>query len=149
MFEKLKRFLQGEPPPVASTIEDPTLGLLSWSKEEEAWLSRPEHRDIGFVFQITGTPQPDASLVRHAADIIQSKDEFVRSVHRFLAAEAATVAGLSAFKTEIAGLKIERVSLLWPDRSNDGMIFFAGGRDHRVWRSDYISRIPKELGFDS
>ena len=148
MFKQLKRFLQGEPPPVAATIEDPALGLLSWSQDDEAWHSRTDHRDAGFAFQITGTPQPDAALVRHAADILQKKEEFVLSVQHFLAAEAA-VSRLSAFKAEIAGLKIERVCLFWPDRPDDGMIYFDGGSDGRVWRSDYISRVPKGLGFDS
>jgi hypothetical protein len=123
--------------------------LLSWSQDDEAWLSRVEHHATGFVFQITGTPQPDAALVRHAADILQKKEEFVFSVQRFLAAEAASSSRLSAFKAEIASLKIERVCLFWPDRPEDGMIYFDGGSDGRVWRSDYISRVPKGLGFDS
>jgi hypothetical protein len=149
MFEKLKRFLQGEPPPVAESVVDPVLGTLSWSKEDEAWLSSPEHCDLGFVFQVTGTPQPDESLVRHAADIAKKKEEFVRSVQRFLSEETSSVRHLSAFKEEIAGLKIERVCLFWPERPDDGMIFFDGGRDYRGWRCDYVNRTPKGLGFDS
>ncbi len=149
MFEKLKRFFQGEPPPIANTVDDPALGLLSWSKDDEAWLSRAEYRDIGFGFQIAGTPHPDASLLRHAADIIEKKEEFVRSVQSFLTTEAASVPHLSAAKKEIAELKIERVCLFWPERPNDGMIYFDGGRDHRVWRCDYIGRRLNGLGFDS
>lgn len=148
MFEKLKRFLQGEPPAVDSVV-DPVLGTLSWSKEDEAWLSSPEHAAIGFAFEIAGAPQPDGSLVRHAADIAKKKEEFVRSVQRFLSEETASVRHLSAFNEEIAGLKIERVCLFWPDRPDDGMIFFDGGRDYRGWRCDYVGRTPKGLGFDS
>src|SRR5689334_9333015 len=106
MFEKLKRFLQGDPPPIADKVEDPNLGTLSWSKDDEAWLSHSEHRDVGFSFQISGTPHPDASLVHHAADIIKKKEDFVRSVQRFLSEEAASVRSLSAYKDEIGGLKI-------------------------------------------
>ena len=149
MFEKIKRFLQGEPPPVADKVVDPVLGTLSWSKEDEAWLSSPEHDCVGFTFQIAGTPQPDESLVRHAADISGTKEEFIRSVQRFLSNEAVSVRHLSAFKEEIAGLKIERVCLFWPERPDDGMIFFRGGRDFRGWRCDYVGRAPKGLGFDS
>lgn len=149
MFEKLKRFLQGEPPPVADQVVDPVLGTLSWSKDHEAWLSSPDHNAIGFVFQIAGTPQPDGSLVRHAADITKKKEAFVQSVQRFLSEETASVRHLSAFKGEIAGLKIESVSLFWPERPDDGMIFFDGGHDYRGWRCDYVGRTPKGLGFDS
>jgi hypothetical protein len=149
VFEKLKRFFQGESPPVAEKLVDPALGTLSWSKEDEAWLSSPEHDGLGFAFQISGTPQPDESLVRHAADIARKKEEFIRSVRRFLSDEATSVRHLSAFGEEIAGLKIERVCLFWPERPDDGMIFFDGGRDYRVWRCDYVGRTPKGLGFDS
>ncbi len=149
MFAKLKRFFQGGTPPVADKIVDPALGTLSWSKEDEAWVSSPEQDGIGFTFQITGTPQPDESLVRHAADISRKKEEFVRSVQRFLSEEAVSVRHLRAFKEEIAGLKIDQVCLFWPERPDDGMIFFEGGRDHRGWRCDYVGRTPKGLGFDS
>jgi len=149
MFEKLKRFFQGEPPPVADIIVDPILGSLSWSKDDEAWLSSPEHGGIGFRFEISGTPQPDESLLRHAADISQRREEFVLSVQRFLSEEAASVRHLSPFKEEIARLRIERVCLFWPERPDDGMIFFDGGHDYRGWRCDYIGRTPKGLGFDS
>ena len=39
MFDKLKRFFQGEPPPVAEKIDDPILGTLTWSDDDEAWVS--------------------------------------------------------------------------------------------------------------
>ena len=149
MFAKLKRFLQGEPPPVADKVIVPALGTLSWSKEDEAWLSSPEYDGIGFAFQIAGTPQPDAALVLHAADIVQQKEEFVRSVQRCLTSETASVRHLRAFRDEIAALKIARVCLFWPQRPDDGMIFFDGGRDYRVWRCEYVDRTPKGLVFDS
>ncbi len=149
MFDKLKRFFQGEPPPIADEVADPELGTLTWSTEDEAWISAPEHVGLGFAFQITGTPQPDASLVRHAADIAKKKADFLESVQRFLAEEAASVGHLRAFKDEITALKIGRVCLFWPERPDDGMIFFSGGRDYRSWRCDYIGRAPKGLGFDS
>ncbi len=149
MFEKLKRFFQGDPPPFADKIIDPVLGALSWSKDEEAWLTAPEQSDIVFRFQIAGTPLPDASLVRHAAEILKNKDAFTRSVKRFLSEEAAAVPHLGRFRDEIAGLRIECVSLLWPERPDDGMIYFSGGHDHRLWRCDYVERTPKGLGFDS
>jgi hypothetical protein len=149
MFEKLKRFFQGEPPPTASVIEHPELGTLSWSKDEEAWLSSAAHNGVGFVFQINGTPEPNQSLVGHAVDIARKKAEFNTCIQRFLQEEAASAPELRELKDEIAGLRIESVCLFWPDRPDDGMIFFAGGRDHRVWRCDYIGRVPKGLGFDS
>ena len=149
MFQISKRIFQGAPPPVADNVVDPVLGTLSWSKEDKAWFSSPDHNSLGFAFQIAGTPPPDEQLIRHAADIASKKDEFLQRLQRFLSDEAASVRHLSVFKAEISGLKIERVCLFWPKRPDDGMIFFDGGRDFRVWRCDYIGRAPKGLGFDS
>lgn len=149
MFKKLKRFFQGEPPPAADKFVDPVLGTLSWSKDDEAWLSSAEHDGIGFVSQIAGTPYPDAALIRHAADIFTEKEAFTHRVARFLSAEAASVRHLSAFREEIAGLKIECVVLSRPERPDDGMIYFSGGHEYRLWRCDYVGRAPKGLGFDS
>ena len=149
MFERLQRLLQGKPPPIAPTSDDPVLGTLSWSKDDEAWLTRPELGDVGFAFQIYGTPQPAPGLLRHAAEIVEHRDEFILRVNGFLSEEVRSVRHLSPFTDEIAGLKIECVCLYWPDRPNDGMIYFIGGRDYRLWRCDYVARAPKGLGFDS
>jgi hypothetical protein len=50
---------------------------------------------------------------------------------------------------EMAELTIEDVCLFWPDRPNDGMIYFHGPDETRVWRCDYVNREPRDLGFDS
>jgi hypothetical protein len=49
---------------------------------------------------------------------------------------------------EIRQLRLEFVGLLWPDRPNDGLLYFNGPNEYRVWRCDYISRKPQILGFD-
>jgi hypothetical protein len=149
MFAKLRRFFRGEAPPVAGEMVHPVLGTLKWSEEDEAWITSPEHNGIGFALQIAGTPRPDESLVRHAAEIVATRDEFVRSVERFLSDQMSSVRNLGAFREELGRLKIERVCLFWSERPNDGMIFFEGGRDHRIWRCDYVGRNLQGLGFDS
>ena len=80
MFEKLKRWWQGAPPPVAQSLEDPVLGTLKWSEEIEAWLTQPGHAGCPFEFHIDGTPEPDPALLRHAAEILCRKDDFVARV---------------------------------------------------------------------
>jgi hypothetical protein len=147
MFDKLKRFLQGEPPPIAEKIDDPVLGTLTWSEDDEAWVSSATH--AGFEFQISGTPEPDKALLTHAADILRRKDGFVAEVLAYVKSEGETVRSLHSYRDEIAGLRVERVCLFWPDRPDDGMISLSGGRDYRLWRCDYIARRPKGLGFDS
>jgi len=107
------------------------------------------HAGAGFEFQISGTPEPDQALLAHAADILRRKDEFVAEVLACARSEGETVRSLHSYREEIAGLRVERVCLFWPDRPDDGMITLSGGRDYRLWRCDYIARMPKGLGFDS
>ncbi len=145
MFEKLKQFIRGQAPP----IEDRDLGTLSWSSDIEAWVTVPQHRGLGFVFEIAGTPRPDAELRKRVAQIAAKKEEFSRAVQRVLAEESASARHLKAYKDEIAGLKIESVCLRWPHRPANGMIYFAEGRNYRLWRCDYVDGVPKALGFDS
>jgi hypothetical protein len=149
MFAKLKRFFRGEPPPVVEKIDDPVLGTLTWSKDDEAWVSSATHAGVGFEFQISGTPEPDRALLAHAADILGRKDDFAAEVLAYAKSEGETVRSLRSYRDEIAGLRVERVCLLWSDRPDDGMISLSGGRDYRLWRCDYIARKPKGLGFDS
>ena len=43
----------------------------------------------------------------------------------------------------------EDVWLFWPDRPDNGMIYFQVPDESRVWRCDYVSRKPRGPGFDS
>ncbi len=149
MFDKLKRFFKRAPPPVAEKIDDPVLGTLMWSEDDEAWVWSSAHAGVGFDFQISGTPEPDEALLAHAADILRKRDAFVAAVSQFLKEEAEKIRSLRFYRDEIEGLKIERVCLFWPERPDDGMISFSGGRNYRLWRCDYVARQPKGLGFDS
>ena len=149
MFSKLKRFFQGEPPPIAAEIMDPILGKLTWSKDDEAWLTDPKHQALGFSFHITGTPEPDKTLLAHAADILHERDQFIAKVMARVKQEGEQMKHLLEYQNEIAGLSIETVSLFWADRPNDGMISLAGGQDYRLWRIDLKNRQPEGLGFDS
>ena len=67
----------------------------------------------------------------------------------FLADEARTVKCLTQYADEIRQLAIQDVCLFWPDRPDDGMIYFKGPDEFKVWRCDYVARKPQGLGFDS
>src|SRR4051812_8515591 len=89
LLEKLKYRLSRKAA-ARVTIDHPVLGPLSWSKAEKAWLSDPAFRDLGFIFQISGSPQPNAALVRHAVKIATKKTDLFRRIQRLLAVDAAT-----------------------------------------------------------
>ncbi len=100
-------------------------------------------------FKIGGKGKPDAQLLVHAHDIVHSFPEFEQKVSAFLADEAHNVKYLRRFADEIRQLQIEHVNLVWPKRPDDGMIYFKGPDQFRVWRCDYVARKPRGLGFDS
>jgi hypothetical protein len=131
------------------SISDPVLGELRLSDDADWWEGTTTigGRTIGFKFG--GKAKPDAKLVTHAHDIVRSLPEFEQLVSAFLAEEGCTDKYLTRFTDEIRQLTIEDVCLFWPDRSDDGMIYFKGPDKFRVWRCDYVARKPRGLGFDS
>ena len=147
VFEKLKSLFKSESPK-AKRVEDPRLGVLVWSEDDADWETSAEHGGAGFVFHIGGVSAPHEALLSHASDIQENKDDFARVVRQFLDNEARTEHHAS-FRQEISTLAVESVVLGWPDRPNDGMIYFNGGEDDRMWRCDYVNREPRDLGFDS
>jgi hypothetical protein len=111
MFEKLRKFFSRTPLPFPPDADDPELGALKWSRDDEAWLTRPEHRGTGFAFLIAGEEAPNPALVRHARDILLTREAFVRDVHRFLAAELESISWLKMrHMDEVSGLKIDMVA---------------------------------------
>ena len=85
-----------------------------------------------------------------AAELFDSDDyeSFKKAVRNCIEAESRDYP--EDAKSELARLEIDNISLFWPDRPNDGMIFFRGSEhDNRLWRCDYIARKPTGLGCDT
>jgi hypothetical protein len=101
----------------------------------------------GWQVLIAGSEiEPDPNLLAHAREIASAPREFHETIREFLTAEASRFRGL---EQEVQSLKLDEVKLCWPKQLGDGMIYFDGGRDYRVWRCDYIDRAPRSLGFDT
>jgi hypothetical protein len=128
------------------SVSDPILGVLT-PKGDGGWKAsvRRSGRQIGF--EIGGDRQPDSSLLLHAHDIVSEFPSFTKRIKRFLGSEAAKAP--EQFCDELGQLEIEYICLFWPDRPDDGMIFFSGPNDEkRLWRCEYIERAPVGLGYD-
>ena len=130
-------------------VPDSVLGELRLSDDAEWWEGHTTVASRTVGFNLGGQGRPDARLIAHARDIIRSLPEFERMVSAFLADEARTCKHLTRFADEIRQLTIDHVNLFWPDRPDDGMIYFTGPDEFRVWRCDYVARKPRGLGFDS
>jgi hypothetical protein len=144
VLSKIRDLFRPAPPP--EPIRDDALGLIHFNSEEKIWevriVSAPHWRIC-----IAGGTAPDPALILHARDVAASHDHFSELVSAFLRSEAAT--SFPGAEKEILSLRLESMCLFWPSRPNDGMLFFEGGEEGRLWRCDYIDRKPNGLGFDS
>ncbi|MBI3861450.1 MAG: hypothetical protein HY290_06100 [Planctomycetia bacterium] len=146
MLKKFLTSLFGPPPPPRVEFTDPLLGILV--PEETGWSASVVKGDDTFRCTIGGDRQPDDALLAHAHDIFNDYTSFKKRVKDFMASASAEYP--ADVRAEIAGLAIDNIALFWPDRPNDGMIFFRGPQDDsRLWRCDYIARTPTGLGCDT
>lgn len=146
MFNKIKEAFFGKPKPLkVPEINDPALGRLVLNDEVDWWEAKVQKDGDTVGFGIGGRQTPDPALIRHAVDILNDYSHFKAMVADFLKAETVH---FKEYEEEIERLTIDDVCLCWPERPNDGMIYFNGPDDCRVWRCDYVSRKPKGLGFD-
>jgi hypothetical protein len=145
MLKRVLRFLFNRQPRRES-FTDPALGELKAA--EAGWTASVAKGNDSFRFTIGGIRVPDASLLAHAHDILREYDSFKKSISDFIQAESIDYP--EDVKSELAKLQIDDISLCWPERPNDGMIFFRGtDQDIGAWRCDYVARKPTNLGCDT
>jgi hypothetical protein len=139
-----KLFGSAKGPP--NGISHPCLGSVRFDEGEDSWVAQLAVEGHSVRFVIGGDREPDTQLLAKAESIVGSLDRFLADVGHFLEREAASRPRDSR---EIAQLRVADICLFWPDRPNDGMIFFSGPDAARVWRCDYLDGTLSSLGFDS
>jgi hypothetical protein len=144
MFRALARMFGRPRQQRSEEIQDAVLGTLRLA-EEGWWEGSVSIGGKTLGIKIGGDLAPDAALMEHARTIVRSFPEFETMIAEFLENEARRMPKAA---DEIRQLTIEDVMLCWPKCPNDGMIYFKGPDQYRVWRCDYIARKPKGLGFD-
>ena len=146
MFTALKRMFSPKPQIGHAPVSNLILGCISFSEEDGAWLTEPSHGALRFRIHIAGVEAPDARLLAHAEAVARDPISFRAMVSDFLEQSAKQ---MKDEDDTVRKLEIESLCLFWPDRPDDGMIFFLGGEKYRAWRCDYKNRKPIGLGFDS
>ena len=141
----LKRLLHGRSADWTPEVEDPVLGTLKLAQGEDWWDATVAIDGQALVFHIGGSGVPDPALVSRAHEIYRDFPAFQRRVMALLAQEAARDA---AWAAEIGALRIESIMLGAAKRPEDGMVYFTGPDEDRLWRCDLVAGEPKFLGFD-
>jgi hypothetical protein len=126
-------------------FEDAMLGRMQFV-ENRLWEAHVTIAGKRIGFSIKGQVEPNAVLLAHARDIVQNFADFESMISAFLAEEGRK---MMMTPDQVRKLQIAQVSLCWPERPDDGMIYFDGLEQIGVWRCDYINRKPKRLGFDN
>jgi hypothetical protein len=131
-------------------VDDERLGplILNDGGTDGCWVARVTVEGRPATIEIGGRYEPDAALIGRARDMVTSIDKFTAEVAAFLVAEAARPEW-EPFAAEIRALVIRDICLFWPNRPDDGMIFFDGPDECRCWRCDLSGSVPVGLGFDS
>lgn len=151
LFDRLRRALGASAPTMEFVHSE--LGTLRYDHDSRWWqvtidVPAANYRGTRSVtFVVAGDDLPDRVLVAHAVEVTRAFADFEAGIRTFLAGEAASERWFG-YESEVAGLTVESLNLLWPSRPDDGMIYFDGGLSDRVWRCDYASRAPSDLGFD-
>ncbi|MEI9896028.1 MAG: hypothetical protein WDN28_19700 [Chthoniobacter sp.] len=127
------------------SVSDSVLGELLLSDDDDYWESTVAIDGKPLQFQLSGDPQPSPAVLSHAHDIVRDFADFSRTMSEFLESEAERCGGAAH---EIRQLVLESVCLCWPQRPDDGMLYFKGPDEYRLWRCNYINRKPQGLGFD-
>lgn len=150
MFSKLKKLFSGEKRPIVRSVTHPTIGTLTYSDDDEAWLTDPKASPYGFGFYISGDwdadgpeVRPASKLMDHAAELASHPEVLAQSIREFLDLQLQSVNSLAADKDEIQLLRVYRVALMWPERPDDGEIELRTSFDSdRMWLCAYVSRKP-------
>jgi hypothetical protein len=141
----LSRLLGAKTRPV-ERVEHPLFGSLQYDDEVDAWRGTAPSTAGPLTFLIGGGARPDDVLLERAGHLVQTALEFTASVRSFLDAEAQDQPRWAA---EISALTLEEICLLWPHRPDEGMLYFHGPDQYRVWHAGYHHGQPRDLGFDS
>jgi hypothetical protein len=146
MFGFLKKLFSTPCADRVPLIHDPVLGELRQAADGDWWESTLAIGGRSVQFQIGGDREPDAALVAHAREIAGDFSAFIRKVDDFLSVACGESPDAA---DEIRQLTLGSVCLFWPQRPRDGMLFFQGPDEFRVWRCDYIQGQPRDLGCDT
>lgn len=126
-------------------IHDEILGDVTYNPKLKHWEVRIQSSVKIIDLVMAGDQAPDPKLIAHARDISKSISGFEKMLLDFLGIEAANSTDEG---DEIRALELEEIALHWPDRPEDGMIYFKGPDEIKMWRCDYVDRKPRNLGWD-
>jgi len=138
-----KLFEKGETP--IPIVEDPTLGRLEWSEDDEAWIGSFNGFRFALSYERKSAPPP--RLSDYARDVLGNPAWLTDTLEMEKRSWASKVP--PNVKDEVASLKF---GIIHFSMRKDRAYIIAdveGGGDERSWRIEYHDRECDGLGFDT
>jgi hypothetical protein len=148
MLSKVLALFRSSPREPLREMVDPILGPCVPDQEERWWRASLEANGRRIDFTLGGELEPNPLLLAHAHQIVGELDAFEKRVREFLKQEGARFKEADV-RDEVEGLTIDDVCLLRADRPSDGMIYFKGPSEYRLWHCDYVDGRCQDLSCDT
>ncbi len=140
-FEKL--FRKDEAP--VPVFDDPQLGRLTWSKDDEAWIGTHQGLQIGLDYERTAAPAP--ALVAFAREALADPGWLPQSLEEEKKKWVSRIP--PSAKDELAALRLGLICFSMPKGKRFIFGKVEGGGDERNWRIMYRDGKCEGLGFDT
>jgi hypothetical protein len=146
MFEGIRRIFNRPATALDLVAEDPLLGTLTWSADDESWLGI--YGDQSFSLGFQGSRAPSQELRAYALQVLGAPDWLDRTLSQ---AKALATTNYTTFYTaETASLRFGTIHFYRDSKRGPCAIAaLVGGRDCRSWRIEYSGLTCEGIGFDS
>lgn len=136
-------FDKGEEP--VATYDDPKLGSMKWSEDDEAWVGEYDGIEFTLAYERESSV-PIKEVLIYAAEMLGDLEWLREDLER---EKQKTLKEYNEFfRDEIEALQFERIN--FHVRKDQRSIFahLAGGKDYRLWRIEYSDRRCGGIGYD-
>jgi hypothetical protein len=138
-----KLFDNGEGP--LTSVEDSRLGLMMWSKDDEAWIGT--YNGLRFALAYDRKAAPTARLLSYAKEMLGDPEWLASTLEEEKKKWAAKVP--PSVKDEVATLRFGLIYFSMRKERGYVIADVEGGGDNRSWRIEFIDRKCAGLGFDT
>jgi hypothetical protein len=137
--------IAGHSPEPLALFNDPVLGPLLWSEDDESWVG--EHGGYRIAIGYSGLAVPDPELLAYARDCLGPEGAtFTRNLAEAREARANEFAPWAA---EFTRLRVEVLRFWLSDRGMGCFVDLVGGEPERSWRVEFEGLKCLGFGFDT
>ncbi len=135
-------FKKGEQP--VEHYSDEVLGVVRWSKEDEAWVGNFDSFEFGLGYSRTSAPSVE--VINYAREILNDSPFLASSLTE--AKRAALLKRGVFYRDEIDSLIFDEIHFFVQKGERRILADLEGGKDYRLWRIEYTDRKCHGIGFD-